>query len=242
MTARRFVVIPAAGGGSRFGGGMPKQYADLAGRPVIAHALDRLAELQPVVTLVVLAPGDAHYAHRVGARAGVDVVAAGGTNRALTVVNALAHLAGGCTDDDWILVHDAARPCVPRAALRRLVDELGGDPVGGLLAIPVADTLKRASAGAGDDLAPRVRATEERAGLWQAQTPQMFRFGVLRAALARPGAAETTDEASAVEGLAATGACAMPRLVRGSARNIKVTYAADLALAAAILTLPDEEP
>ncbi len=151
------------------------------------------------------------------------------------------HLAGRCADDDWIVVHDAARPCVPRAALQRLVDELDGDPVGGLLAIPVADTLKRAAPRTGDDDAPRVGATEDRAGLWQAQTPQMFRCAVLRAALARPEAAAVTDEAGAVEALAATRAGAMPRLVRGSARNIKVTYAADLALAAAILNLPDEE-
>jgi 2-C-methyl-D-erythritol 4-phosphate cytidylyltransferase len=240
MTARRFVVVPAAGGGSRFGSAVPKQYADLGGRPVVAHALDRLAVLQAHATLVVLASGDAHYARLVGARAGVEVVAAGGATRTATVANALAHLAGRCADDDWIVVHDAARPCVPRAALQRLVDELDGDPVGGLLAIPVADTLKRAGPGTGDD-APRVGATEERAGLWQAQTPQMFRCAVLRAALARPEAAAVTDEAAAVEALAAARAGAMPRLVRGSARNIKVTYAADLALAAAILNLPDEE-
>jgi len=241
MTARRFVVVPAAGGGSRFGAVVPKQYADLAGRPVVAHALDRLAALQADATLVVLAPGDAHYARLVGVRGGVEVIAAGGATRTATVANALAHLAGRCADDDWILVHDAARPCVPRTALRRLVDELAGDPVGGLLAIPVADTLKRAGPRAGDDDAPRVGATEERTGLWQAQTPQMFRCAVLRAALARPEAAAATDEAAAVEGLAATRACAMPRLVRGSARNIKITYAADLALAAAILNLSDDE-
>jgi 2-C-methyl-D-erythritol 4-phosphate cytidylyltransferase len=241
VTARRFVVVPAAGGGSRFGGALPKQYAELAGRPVIAHALDRLAALQPAATLVVLAPDDAHYARLIGVRAGVEAVAAGGVTRAATVANALAHLAGRCADDDWILVHDAARPCVPRSALRRLVDQLDGDPVGGLLAIPVADTLKRAAPAGEGGGEPRVRATEDRAGLWQAQTPQMFRCGVLRAALARPEATAATDEAAAVEGLAATLACAMPRLIRGSARNIKITYAADLALAVAILSLPDEE-
>jgi 2-C-methyl-D-erythritol 4-phosphate cytidylyltransferase len=123
--------------------------------------------------------------------------------------------------------------------LRRLVAELDGDASGGLLAIPVADTLKRAAPQAA--AAPRVRATEDRAGLWQAQTPQMFRCGLLRAALALPAAWTATDEAGAVEGLAATGGCAMPRLVTGSARNIKVTFAADLALAAALLSLPEEE-
>jgi 2-C-methyl-D-erythritol 4-phosphate cytidylyltransferase len=132
-----------------------------------------------------------------------------------------------------VLVHDAARPCVPVDALRRLVAELAAEEVGGLLAIPVADTLKRATP-VGDG-GPRVLRTVDRKRLWQAQTPQMFRAGVLRAALAAPGALEATDEAAAVEALAATGACAPPRLVVGSALNLKVTYPADLTLAAAIL-------
>jgi 2-C-methyl-D-erythritol 4-phosphate cytidylyltransferase len=130
---------------------------------------------------------------------------------------------------------------VPVSALRRLFAALADDPVGGLLAVPVADTLKRAAQAAPSETAPRVLATEDRSGLWQAQTPQMFRYRVLAAALARPGAQDATDEACAVEALAATGACAMPRLVPGSARNIKITYAADLALAAAILALPEED-
>jgi 2-C-methyl-D-erythritol 4-phosphate cytidylyltransferase len=182
--ARLFVVVPAAGGGSRFGGELPKQYASLAGRPVIAHALDRLAALQAQTTVVVLAPGDAHYA--------------------------------------------------------RLVGELADDPVGGLLAVPVADTLKRAAVSADAGAGTRVLRTEDRASLWQAQTPQMFRCGLLRAALARPEALAATDEAGAIEALAATGRCPAPRLVRGSARNVKITYAADLALAAALLALPEE--
>ena len=246
MTAARlFVVVPAAGGGSRFGGALPKQYADLAGRPVLAHTLDRLRSvLQPVATVVVLAPDDAHYARLIEARPDVEVQRCGGPTRATTVANALAQLAPRCRADDWILVHDAARPCVPRAALRRLIAELDGDAVGGLLAVPVADTLKRAQPAGPEGpegAPPRVRSTEDRQGLWQAQTPQMFRCAVLRAALALPVAAAATDEAAAVEALAATGACAMPRLVVGSAHNIKLTYAADLALAAAVLSLPDED-
>ena len=150
-----------------------------------------------------------------------------------TVANALAAMAARCGDDDWILVHDAARPCVPAEALARLVTELADDPVGGLLAVPVADTLKRADRAS----APRVLRTEDRTDLWHAQTPQMFRYRILRAAFARPGALEATDEGGAVEALAATGACAPPRLVAGSPQNIKVTLAADLALAAAILQL-----
>jgi 2-C-methyl-D-erythritol 4-phosphate cytidylyltransferase len=120
--------------------------------------------------------------------------------------------------------------------LRRLAAELADDRVGGLLAIPVADTLKRE-----DRATPaRVLRTEDRAGLWQAQTPQMFRYGILRAALALPGALRATDEAAAVEALAATGACAAPWLIMGSALNIKITFATDLALAAAILELQEE--
>ncbi len=125
---------------------------------------------------------------------------------------------------------------MPVDALQRLVGELADDAVGGLLAIPVADTLKRE-----DPLAPgRVLRTEDRAGLWQAQTPQMFRYSVLRDALARPGALAATDEARAVEALAATGACALPRLVAGSTLNIKITFPADLALAAAILAVQED--
>ena len=130
-----------------------------------------------------------------------------------------------------MLVHDAARPCVPVDALRRLVFELADDAVGGLLAVPVADTLKREDR----ETPARILRTEDRSGLWCAQTPQMFRYGVLRAAFARPGALAATDEAQAVEALAATGACSRPWLVTGSALNIKVTYPGDLALAAAIL-------
>ena len=138
-----------------------------------------------------------------------------------------------CADDDWILVHDAARPCVPRDALARLVEHLRDDATGGLLAIPVADTLKR---GDGDADAPRVAATVARAGLWQAQTPQMFRFGVLRRAFAAESALACTDEAQAVEALGLA-----PRLVRGSPANLKITYPEDLALAAAILAAQSAE-
>ncbi len=242
MTARYFVIIPAAGGGSRFGPAAPKQYALLAGRPVLVRTLERLAAaVDAECTLVALAIDDAHYAGVIGDVPGVDTLRCGGATRAATVANALAALAGRCRDDDWVLVHDAARPCVPASALRRLFVALADEPVGGLLAIPVADTLKRAVPVAPSGASQRVLATEDRSALWQAQTPQMFRYRVLATALALPGAQDATDEACAVEALAATGACTMPRLVPGSARNIKITYAADLALAAAILALPEED-
>jgi 2-C-methyl-D-erythritol 4-phosphate cytidylyltransferase len=234
VTAQTYVIVPAAGGGARFGGALPKQYAPLGGVPMLVRTLERLAEINAQATVVALAPDDVHYARVVGSRPGVETIACGGATRADTVRNALAHLAARCGRDDWILVHDAARPCVPRAALDRLRRTLDDDAVGGLLAVPVADTLKRA-AGGRDEEAPRVLRTEDRATLWQAQTPQMFRFRILTTALSLDGARGATDEAQAVEALAATGACGMPRLVRGSAANLKVTYGEDLALAAAIL-------
>jgi 2-C-methyl-D-erythritol 4-phosphate cytidylyltransferase len=229
---RLFGVMPAAGGGSRFGSGTPKQYASLAGAPLIVRAIDRLQAVLPFETLIVaIASDDAHYEHLVGSRSGVETARCGGPTRAETVRNALAALADRCADDDWIVVHDAARPCVPKAALMRLVAQLWDDPVGGLLAIPVADTLKRADTLAGAQAAaPRVVATEERSSLWRAQTPQMFRYRVLVKALAGGEALAVTDEAQAVEQLGHR-----PRLVLGSPANLKVTYPADLALAAAIL-------
>jgi 2-C-methyl-D-erythritol 4-phosphate cytidylyltransferase len=230
--ARVVALVPAAGGGRRFGGEAPKQYALLAGRAVLACTLDRLASaLSPLSVVVALSPDDNYYDAVVGVRNGVETLRCGGETRAATVSNALAALAGKCRDDDWVLVHDAARPCVPVDAVLRLTATLASDAVGGLLAVPIADTLKR------EDPAQsgRVLRTEERAGVWQAQTPQMFRFGILRAAFALPDALATTDEAQAVEALAATGVCGPPRLVTGSAQNVKVTYPSDLALAEAIL-------
>ena len=232
--ARRWIVVPAAGGGTRFGAA--KQYADLAGEPLLSRTLARLASLEAEATVVALAPDDERFAQVIGARAGVEPLACGGATRAETVRNALRVLAGRCRDDDWILVHDAARCCVPRDALARLVDELRDDPVGGLLALPLADTLKRATAG---EAAPRIARTEPRAGLWLAQTPQMFRYRLLCDAYASEASRDCTDEAQAVEALAATGRCAMPRLVTGSAQNIKITYAADIPLAAAIVAIQE---
>ncbi len=147
----------------------------------------------------------------------------GGSTRAATVRNALAAIVDAASSD-WIVVHDAARPCVDAASLSRLQRELVDDPVGGILAIPVVSALKRADDGG------RIARTEPREGLWQAQTPQMFRYGVLREAFARPGAELAVDEAQAVEALGAR-----PRLIAGNSNNLKISYSDDLLLAAAIL-------
>ncbi len=186
MPARRIALVPAAGGGSRFGGALPKQYADLGGRPLLERTIDALVgALDLDVVFVALAPDDELFAERTRQRRNVEPLFCGGATRADTVANALTALAGRCDDDDWLLVHDAARPCVPAAALHRLVAELADDPVGGLLAIPVADTLKREDR----EIPARVLRTEDRAGLWQAQTPQMFRYGVLRRGVRAAGCA-----------------------------------------------------
>jgi 2-C-methyl-D-erythritol 4-phosphate cytidylyltransferase len=228
QNARIFVVVPAAGTGERFGPGIVKQYADLNGAPVLARTLDRLAVIPSERTFVALTADDGEYERRIGRRDGVEVLRCGGATRAATVRGAMTALMSHCAPNDWVLVHDAVRPCVPRDALHRLIDELVDDAVGGLLAIPVTDTLKR---GVGD----RAMNTENRESLWQAQTPQMFRYSILATALDRGNRAALTDEAQAVETLATTGACPPPRLVHGSATNLKITYAEDLALAAAIL-------
>lgn len=221
---RFYAIVPAAGTGSRFGAGRPKQYLDLLGRPLIHHTLAALTAHPAIERVwVVVSPDDTEWARHdwlaLGAR--LDVLRCGGATRAESVANGLA-AAPVIADDDWVLVHDAARPCLSSALLDTLFATLADDPVGGLLAVPVADTLKRA------DSQDRVAATEPRDGLWQAQTPQMFRGGLLRTALAAaPG---VTDEAGAIEALGHA-----PRLVRGDATNLKVTWPADLALAAMIL-------
>lgn len=173
---------------------------------------------------VVLSPGDEWWASYDWANLGakLHVVYCGGATRAETVVNGLLAAAGLLADDDWVLVHDAARPCLSQEMLTALCAELADDPVGGLLAVPVADTLKRA------DAEQRVVATQSRDGLWQAQTPQMFRYGLLCKVLA--GNFAVTDEAGAIE---ASGL--KPRLVGADASNLKVTYPADLRLAELIL-------
>ena len=230
MTRRYFAVIPAAGTGSRFGGETPKQYLPLHGVPLIRHTLQALladARIERVV--VVLAPEDSAWTDAclpIDHRDRVSVIRVGGLTRADSVINGINWLHDNINvlAEDWVLVHDAARPCLGSAQLGALIDTLGDDAVGGLLAIPVADTLKRS------DSKAQVSETVDRQGLWQAQTPQMFRLGALRTALSSGNLAGITDEASAIERLGQ-----QPKLVPGSLTNLKVTYPEDLALAAMIL-------
>ena len=216
-------LVPAAGFGSRMGGELPKQYLPLAGQPMIAHALGTLCACAEISTVfVVLAPGDTLFHSYDWSRFGdkLQPLFCGGGARADTVLNGLQ--ASELEPDDWVLVHDAARPCLTRAHLDKLIAEVRDDAVGGILAVPVADTLKR-DAGNG-----RILRTESREQLWQAQTPQMFRAGLLAQALQQGGS--FTDEASAVEALGL-----QPRLVLSEPANFKVTYPQDLLLAELLL-------
>lgn len=220
-------LIPAAGSGNRMGSARPKQYLDLNGRPMLWHSLAAF-ERHPQMASVhlVLSPQDEWFdpadfaglkklvVHRVGGATRADSVRAG--------LEAMAQQ--GVQPDDWVLVHDAARPGLTPVMLDRLIDTLRDDPVGGILALPLADTLKRADADG------RIAATVPREALWGAQTPQMFRHGMLLDALYRAGSG-VTDEASAIEFLGLS-----PRLVSGGSENLKVTWPADLEIAAFWLT------
>ena len=229
QTSLRFwAVVPAAGIGSRMGGDIPKQYLPLLGRPIIAHTLARLCN-HPRISgvVVVLAADDPWWPEIRPACARAPLVVAGGEERRDSVLSGLDALTGHASNDDWVLVHDAVRPCLRDEDIDRLIDALSADEVGGLLATPVRDTMKRAG---GDN---RVRETVSRASLWHAQTPQMFRLGALRDALrlSVDEGRDVTDEAQAME---LTGA--RPRLVQGHEDNIKITRPEDLKLAEMLLS------
>jgi 2-C-methyl-D-erythritol 4-phosphate cytidylyltransferase len=222
---RYWLVMPAAGSGSRFGAATPKQYARLAGRSVIEWSMAVFLEDSRCHGVVVaVAAGDERFAALPASGDPRVCAVEGGAERSDSVRLSLAAL--DVHDDEWVLVHDAARPCLSRDDLDALVREVGNDDVGGLLAVPLADTLKRA------DSAQRVVQTPDRSGLWRALTPQMFRVGTLRRALSEAHAQGRvpTDEAQAIEWLGLA-----PRLVAGSAQNLKVTGPDDLRLAAALL-------
>lgn len=224
---RCYALVPCAGVGTRSGADRPKQYVELAGRTLVAHTLVALAQVPGLeATLVVLSPDDTLFDAAAPGFADSErvwIARCGGDTRAQTVANGLEELlARGAAPHDWVLVHDAARCLVRPEWVRRLIETCADDEVGGLLALPLADTLK-------DEASGRVAATVDRRGKWAAQTPQMFRLGLLRPALAAAGNA-VTDEASAVEALGHR-----PRLVPGEMENFKLTWPADFALAERLL-------
>jgi 2-C-methyl-D-erythritol 4-phosphate cytidylyltransferase len=229
VTVHYHALIAAAGIGRRFGAEAPKQYAMLDGKPVLAHAIERMQGAFPLqATYVALSSHDRWFDRAARLPHRIVPLRCGGDTRAATVRNALDAITGVAADD-WIVVHDAVRPCTDADALLRLRTELADDPVGGLLAVPVASTLKSA------DDARRSAGTVSRDGLWQAQTPQMFRYEVLRAALAQADIEHITDEAQAVEALGLR-----PRIVMGSRTNLKLTFPEDLGLVAAVLAVERE--
>jgi 2-C-methyl-D-erythritol 4-phosphate cytidylyltransferase len=217
-------LIPAAGSGTRMTAGGPKQYLRLAGRPMLWHAVRALCVPRVETVFVVLAPDDEVFATHDWSEFGerVQPLYCGGETRRDSVYNGLVAAMAVLEADDWMLVHDAARPCLPGKDLDNLMRELEGDEVGGILALPVVDTVKKV---VGD----KIQSTEERTHLWLAQTPQMFRAGLLAQALAS-AQGSPTDEAAAVEQLGLK-----PRVVAGSRENLKVTWPEDVAIAEAIL-------
>lgn len=238
-----YALIPAAGAGTRFREETPKQYLPLAGRPMLWHAVNSLCTAPVENVFVVLAPDDRRFAgFDWSAFAGrLEPLYCGGEARRDSVYNGMVAAMAAMDADDWVLVHDAARPCLPRQDLANLIREAHDDRIGGILALPVADTVKRAmkeETRTDEASTWRIAGTEDRNQLWLAQTPQMFRCGLLTEAL-KTARHSVTDEASAVEQMGLR-----PRLITGSRENIKVTFPEDLAIAEAILagrkqSLPD---
>lgn len=230
-TPRVHVLIPAAGRGTRYGGSILKQYLPVAGKAVLAHAIGAF-QFHPLVSgiTVVLAEDDQMFESAVGRLARVVDTVIGGDKRAISVRNGLQHILDKHPDDEWVLVHDGARPCLSPSCLDRLLEQGLESRDGAILAMPVGDTLKRA----GDE--QEITGTVDRRGLWGAQTPQLFRVKALADAIdaAMEAGCALTDEASAMEF-----AGARPLLVQGSVANIKITHPADLAIAESLLAQKD---
>lgn len=236
--ARFHVIIPAAGVGNRMAAAMPKQYLLLNGKPTIEHCLQTFFSSSRIASVhVALSAADDFWSEPTSELTQVAeprfvLHRTGGDSRADTVLNTLVAMRSQVEETDWILVHDAARPGLSAALLDHLLDSLEHDAVGGLLALPLADTLKQSNAGASSESKGqefRIQKTIPREALWQAQTPQMFRYALLKSALENFNGAPT-DEAQAVEALGL-----QPKLVVGSLRNMKITYPQDITLVEALM-------
>ncbi len=226
-TAQIHVLIPAAGRGTRYGGAIMKQYLPVCGKAVLAHTIS-LFQFHPMITgiTVILAEDDQWFESSVGNLAASVETVVGGETRAQSVRNGLQHVLDNHPEADWVLVHDAARPCLSPVSLDRLLDQGLQSPDGAILAMPIGDTLKRI----GDD--QEITATVDRKGLWAAQTPQLFPTKALADAIdaAHRAGRALTDEASAMEFVGIK-----PKLVMSSVANIKITHPTDLAIAEALL-------
>jgi 2-C-methyl-D-erythritol 4-phosphate cytidylyltransferase len=227
---RYFALIPAAGVGARMGASSPKQYIRIGGKPMLRHTLDAFLSSDLIAhTFVVVSPDDP-YIDSIAPNHGVTVLRCGGASRMESVRNGLAVLASTLAPTDWVLVHDAARPGLTAGLIEKLIGSTGEHPVGGLLGLPVVDTVKRCIEGEACGTIPRN-------GLWLAQTPQMFRYQLLRQALSAATDPESiTDDASAVEALGLT-----PKLVEGHPRNLKVTLPDDIRIAELYLAVSQPE-
>lgn len=227
---RYFALIPAAGVGARMAAGSPKQYLKIGGKPMLRHTLDAFLSSDLIAhTFVVVSPDDP-YIDGIVPHSGVTVLRCGGASRMESVRNGLAVLANTLSPSDWVLVHDAARPGLTAELIAKLIAGTGDHPAGGLLALPVVDTVKRGIDGEACGTIPR-------SNLWLAQTPQMFRYQLLREALsAEVDPATITDDASAVEALGLS-----PKLVEGHPRNLKVTLPDDIRIAEMYLAISQPE-
>ena len=222
-----WVVVPAAGSGQRMGAAQPKQYLPIDNATVIEHTISKLLTVDAIAgVLVVLAADDVQFSALSIASHPKVSTTIGGAERSETVLLALNYLQQKIEPNDWVLVHDAARPCITKGAIEQLIKTLSNHPVGGLLAVPVSDTLKKVGT------ERTVKQTVDRQELWQAQTPQMFRYEMLRESLqlALNNGSAVTDEASALE---MSGY--QPIVVKGQRDNIKITHSEDLPLAEFIL-------
>ena len=227
-TVRYFALIPAAGVGARMEAGSPKQYLAIAGKPMLRHALDAFLASPLIAHTYVVVSADDGVIDTVVPAQGVTVLRCGGATRMDSILNGLRALQGSMAAHDQVLVHDAARPGLTPALIAKLITEVGEHPAGGLLALPVVDTVKRAGPGS---LSVQ---TVPRDGLWLAQTPQMFSYALLHRALSQaPDPLAITDDASAVEALGLA-----PRLIEGHPRNLKVTLPRDIHTAELYLAHP----
>lgn len=227
-TERVHVLIPAAGTGTRYGGAMLKQYLPIGGKTVLAHSIS-VFQFHPMISsiTVVIAADDQLFESAVGGLAAAVKTVTGAETRAQSVRNGLRYIAQNYSGNDWVLVHDAARPCLSSSRLEKFLEQGLASANGAILAVPVGDTLKRAGS------AQEIIATVDRDGLWAAQTPQLFRVGALADAIdaAQQAGCDLTDEASAMEFVGVK-----PLLVMGSSANIKITHSSDLAIAEALFS------
>jgi len=227
-----YAVVPAAGVGKRMASTIPKQYLELLGKPIIVHTLEALLRVERIQKIIVMVSEHDEFWQTLDVFNDPRIeVAIGGAERSISVLNGLLHLQSELEKTDWVMVHDVVRPCIQASTINAFIDNLIDDSVGGLLAIPIADTIKRV------DITGIVEETVDRESLWRAQTPQMFHFQQLFDALVKgiKDDETITDEASAIE-LAGYSV----KVVEGLRSNLKVTQAEDLALADFFLSLGDQ--